>query len=297
MERIVRRLATFARWAAHTTRHLRSFTQRRTGPVVGLIVISGMGSLAVAQGTTPHKPSISPAASANADHRIRNIVLVHGAWADGSGWKGVYDILVKDGYNVSIVQEPETSFKEDVAATKRVLAQQDGPCILVAHSYGGAVITEAGTDPSVAGLVYVAAHMPDAGENEADDGKRFPSDLSKSTAIKKTADGFTYLDPAQFHEYFAADLPAEQAAFMARSQVLNAADNFKAVITTPAWRSKPSWMLVAAKDRTISPDLERWYAARANSHKVEVAGASHSVYVSRPKEVAALIEDAAAHAR
>jgi pimeloyl-ACP methyl ester carboxylesterase len=129
---------------------------------------------------------------------VRNIVLVHGAWADGSGWKGVYDILVKDGYNVSIVQEPETSFKEDVAATKRVIAQQDGPCILVAHSYGGAVITEAGTDPSVAGLVYVAAHMPDAGENEADNGKRFPSDLSKSTAIKKTADGFTYLDPAQF---------------------------------------------------------------------------------------------------
>jgi len=229
--------------------------------------------------------------------RVRNIVLVHGAWADGSGWKGVYDILVKDGYNVSIVQEPETSFQEDVAATKRVLALQDGPCILVAHSYGGAVITEAGTDPSVAGLVYIAAHMPDAGESEAGDGKRFPSDLSKSTAIKKTADGFTYLDPAQFHEYFAADLPAEQAAFMARSQVLNAAANFNAVITTPAWRSKPSWMLVATKDRTISPDLERWYAARANSHKVEVSGASHSVYVSRPKEVAALIEEAASHAR
>src|ERR1700704_3482990 len=160
------------------------------------------------------------------EQRIRNIVLVHGAWADGSGWKGVYDILVKDGYNVSIVQEPETSFKDDVAATKRTLALQDGPCILVAHSYGGAVITEAGTDPSVAGLVYIAAHMPDAGENEADDGKRFPSDLSKSTAIKKTADGFTYLDSAQFHEYFAADLSAEQAAFMARSQVLNLADNF-----------------------------------------------------------------------
>ena len=179
--------------------------------------------------------------------RVRNIVLVHGAWADGSGWKGVYDILIKDGYKVNIVQEPETSFKEDVAATKRVLALQDGPCILVAHSYGGAVITEARTDPSVAGLVYVAAHMPDAGENEADDGKRFPSDLSKSTAIKKTADGFTYLDPAQFHKYFAADLSAEQAAFMARSQVFNAADNFKAVITTAAWRSKPSWMLVATK--------------------------------------------------
>jgi len=133
-------------------------------------------------------------------HRVRNIVLVHGAWADGSGWNGVYKILTKDGYKVSIVQEPETSFKDDVAATKRILALQDGPSILVAHSYGGAVITEAGTEPSVAGLVYVAAHMPDAGEDEADDGKRFPSDLSKSTAIKKTADGFTYLDPAQFHE-------------------------------------------------------------------------------------------------
>src|ERR1700687_3669043 len=232
----------------------------------------------------------------NEDHRVQNVVLVHGAWADGSGWKGVYDILVKDGYHVSIVQEPGASFKEDVSATKRVLAQQGGPCILVAHSYGGAVITEAGTDPPVAGLVYIAAHMPDAGENEADDGKRFPSELSKSTAIKKTADGFTYLDPAQFHKYFADDLSSEQAAFMARSQVLNAADNFKAVITTPAWRSKPSWMLVAAKDRTINPDLERWYATRAKSHKVEVSGASHSVYVSRPKEVAALIEEAASHA-
>src|SRR5437879_9920988 len=200
----------------------------------------------------------------NEPPRVRNIVLVHGAWADGSGWKGVYDILVKDGYNVSIVQEPETSFKEDVAATKRILAQQDGPCILVAHSYGGAVITEAGTDPSVAGLVYIAAHMPDAGENEADDGKRFPSDLSKSTAIKKTADGFTYLDPAQFHEYFAADLPAEQAAFIARSQVFNAADNFKAVITAAAWRSKPSWMMVEKKERSIHTDLVRWYAYRAH---------------------------------
>jgi pimeloyl-ACP methyl ester carboxylesterase len=226
---------------------------------------------------------------------VKNVVLVHGAWADGSGWKGVYDILVKDGYNVTIVQEPETTFQEDVAATKRVLALQDGPCILVAHSYGGAVITEAGTDASVAGLVYIAAHMPDAGENESDDGKRFPSDLSKSTAIKKTADGFTYLDPAQFHEYFAADLSIEQAAFMTRSQVMNKADNFKGVITTPAWRSKPSWMLVAGADRTINPDLERWYATRAGSHKVEVSGASHSVYVSRPREVAALIEEAAQH--
>jgi pimeloyl-ACP methyl ester carboxylesterase len=191
---------------------------------------------------------------------ITNIVLVHGAWADGSGWKGVYDILVKDGYNVSIAQEPETSFQDDVAATKRVIAQQEGPCILVAHSYGGAVITEAGTDPSVVALVYVAVHMPDVGENEAD---------------------------------FAADLSAERAAFMARSQVFNLAGNFKAVITTAAWKSKPSWMLVAGLDRTINPELERWYATRANSHKVEVAGASHAVYVSHPKEVAEVIESAA----
>src|SRR5580692_5974260 len=232
-----------------------------------------------------------------AERGIKNIVLVHGAWADGSGWKGVYDILIKDVYTVSIVQEPETSFKEDVAATKRTLALQSGPCILVAHSYGGSVITEAGNNPSVVGLVYIAAHMPDSGEKESEDGNRFPSDLAKSGAIKKTPDGFTYIDPTQFHALFAADLPADRAAFMARSQVLNYADNFSATITTAAWRSKPSWMAVATKDRTINPDLERWYAKRANSHMVEIEGASHCVYASRPKEVAALIEDAATHAR
>jgi len=228
---------------------------------------------------------------------VKNIVLVHGAWADGSGWAGVYDILVKDGYTVSVVQEPETSFNDDVAATKHTLALQDGPCILVAHSYGGAVITEAGNDPSVVGLVYVAAHMPDAGEKESEDGKRFPSDLAKSIAIKKTPDGFTYIDPAQFHELFAADLSNEKAAFMARSQVMNFSDNFSATITSAAWRTKPSWMLVAGSDRTINPQLERWYAARAKSHVVEVPGASHVVYVSHPKEVAALIEDASNSAR
>jgi len=233
--------------------------------VIGFIV-SGMAPLAVAQGASSPASRTSSQSVADQVRRIRNIVLVHGAWVDGSGWKGVYEILVNDGYNVTIVQEPETSFKEDVAATRRALAQQDGPCVLVGHSYGGAVITEAGTDVHVVGLVYIAAHMPDAGENEADDGRRFPSDISKSTAIKKTTDGFTYIDPAQFHEYFAADLSAEQATFMARSQVLNLADNFKAVISIPAWRSKPSWMAVATKDRTINPDLERWYAKRASSH-------------------------------
>src|SRR5580698_9880326 len=224
---------------------------------------------------------------------VKNIVLVHGAWADGSGWRAVYDNLVKDGFNVSIVQEPETSFQDEVTTVKRTLALQDGPSILVAHSYGGAVITEAGTDPSVVGLVYIAAHMPDAGEKESDDGKCFPSDLAKSGAIKKTSDGFTYIDPTQFHELFAADIPGDQAAFMARSQVFNFADNFSATTTTAAWRTKPSWMVVAGSDRTINPDLERWYAKRAKSHTVEVAGASHAVYVSHPNEVAEAIESAA----
>jgi pimeloyl-ACP methyl ester carboxylesterase len=241
---------------------------------------------------------VRPAQNAqNEGLRVRNIVLVHGAWADASGWRGVYDTLVKDSYNVSMVQEPETTFQDDVAATKRVLALQDGPCILVAHSYGGAIITEAGTEPTVAALVYIAAHMPDTGEKESEGGKRFPSDLAKSGAIKKTRDGFTYVDPSQFHELFAADLPAAAAAFLARSQVFNLADNFSATITSAAWRTKPSWMLVAGSDRTINSDLERFYAKRAGSHTVEMAGASHAVYISHPKEVAALIEEAATHTR
>jgi pimeloyl-ACP methyl ester carboxylesterase len=261
-----------------------------TVAALALLMTGGCASLA-----HPESHPLAIAAQ-NEAPRVRNIVLVHGAWVDGSGWKGVYDILTRDGYDVSIVQEPLTSFQEDVAATKRVLAQQDGPCILVGHSYGGSVVTEAGTDPAVVGLVYIAAHMPDTGESEVADGKLFPSDLSKSTAIKSTPDGFVYLDPAQFHEYFAADLSSEQAAFEAHSQVLITANNFKGVITVPAWKSKPSWMLIPTSDRTINPELERWYAERAHSHTVEVPGASHSVYVSRPKEVAALIEEAAAHA-
>src|ERR1700746_312567 len=217
---------------------------RATSQSLCIVLLLFTCSALSAQNSSAQKPSAQ-----KDDHRVKNIVLVHGAWADGSGWKGVYDILVRDGFNVSIVQEPETSFKEDVAATKRTLALQDGPCILVAHSYGGAVITEAGTDPSVVGLVYVAAHMPDTGEKESEDGKRFPSDLAKSGAIKKTPDGFTYIDPAQFHELFAADLSVEQAAFMARSQLLNFAENFSATITAAAWRSKPSWMVVAGREQ------------------------------------------------
>jgi pimeloyl-ACP methyl ester carboxylesterase len=223
----------------------------------------------------------------------KNVVLIHGAWVDGSGWKPVSDILTKDGYHVTVVQEPLTSFAEDVAAARRILAQQPGPCVLVAHSYGGSVATEAGTDQHVLGLVYIASHMPDAGESESADGTRYPSDLTKAQLVRKTPDGFTYVDRMAFPEYFAADLPRDEAAFAANAQILTAADVFTATITTPAWRSKPSWMLVAGADRVINPDLERWYAARAHSHTVEVAGASHAVYWSHPKEVAALIESAA----
>jgi pimeloyl-ACP methyl ester carboxylesterase len=254
-------------------------TMKKTGSLLAAVLLMLAGTATV------------PVFAQNAP--IKSIILVHGAWVDGSGWKPVYDILIKDGYTVSVVQEPLTSFSEDVAATRRIIDQQSGPSILVGHSYGGSVITEAGTDAHVAGVVYVAAHMPDAGESEASDGRRYPSDLAKSTFIKKTPDNFNYLDPSAFPAYFAADLPLPQAQFEAHSQILTAIPNFAGAITIPAWRSKPSWMIVAGADRIINPDLERWYAKRANSHTTEIAGASHSVYESRPREVAAVIEEAA----
>lgn len=229
---------------------------------------------------------------------IKNIVLVHGAWVDASGWKPVYDILTKHGYDVTMVQEPLTSLQDDVTATKRVLDLQTGPVILVAHSYGGSIITEVGTHPHVVALVYVAAHAPDVGEDESDLGKRMPSAAQKEEgAIKKTADGFTFLNPANFHKDFAADLPREQAEFESRSQIPTAAGVFTAPMTVAAWKTKPSWAIVAGADRIINPDLERMYYARAHSRTVELEGASHSVYESRPKEVAAVIEDAAQHAQ
>ena len=174
-----------------------------------------------------------------------------------------------------------TSFAENVAATKRVLDEQPGPCILVAHSYGGSLISEAGTDPHVVGLVYIAAHMPDAGESESADGKRYPSVVSKTNVIRKTPDGFTYLDRAEFPKYFAADLPLEQAKFEAQSQIQTAATVFAGTDHYSAWRTKPSWMLVAKADQIINPDLERWYAKRAHSHTVEVDGASATRSTSR----------------
>ncbi|MEI9899833.1 MAG: alpha/beta hydrolase [Hyphomicrobium sp.] len=228
---------------------------------------------------------------------VKNIVLVHGAWVDGSGWRPVYDILTKDGFKVSVVQEPETSFAGDVAATKRVLDLQDGPTILVGHSYGGSIITEAGVHPSVVGLVYVAAHAPDVGEDEGALGKKTPSVLGKTAgAIKTTPDGFTYLDPSLFPKLFAPDLPHEEARFGASSQLLTAGEVFTTPLTAAAWTTKPSWGIVAGNDQIISPDLERWYYARAKSKVTVIPGASHSVYESHPKEVAAVIEEAARHA-
>ena len=233
----------------------------------------------------------NPGESLNA---TKNIVLVHGAWADASGWMAVYNMLANQGFNVTIVQEPETSFADDVAATTRVLDLQNGPTILVAHSYGGSVITQAGVHPSVVGLVYVAAHAPDVGEDESALGKTMPSVLGGTEgAIKLTPDNVTYLGEADYLTLFAPDLPRDRAEYMARSQVMAAASVFTTPLTQAAWRTKPSWGIVAGNDKIINPDLERWYYTRAGSHTTEIAGASHVVYESHPQEVAAVIANAA----
>ncbi len=257
---------------------------------------------------TPSKARLAPALAALAllggtaapalAAPVKNIVLVHGAWVDGSGWRPVYDILIAHGYKVTLVQEPLTSLAEDVAATKRVLDEQNGPTILVGHSYGGSIITEAGAHPKVVGLVYVAAHAPDVGENESALGKKTPNVISsKKGVVQVTADGFTFLNRPDFPMYFAPDLAPAQARFEAQSQILTAAKVFSAPMTVAAWRTKPSWGIVAGSDQIINPDLERFYYKRAHSHTTEVKGASHSVYESRPKDVAAVIEDAAQHAQ
>ena len=223
---------------------------------------------------------------------IKNVVLVHGAFADGSGWEAVANILKKDGYNVSVVQHPETSYAEDVKFTKAVIDRQPGPVVLVGHSYGGAVITEAGNDPKVAALVYIAAFALDTGESCATIEKALPP---ATTGIKATADGYFYIDPAVFHADFAGDVPQAKADFMAISQVLISADSFTHAVTTPAWKSKPTWYMVATADRSINPDQERMMAKRARAKTVEV-NSSHVAYISHPKETAKLIEEAAAGA-
>jgi pimeloyl-ACP methyl ester carboxylesterase len=222
---------------------------------------------------------------------VRNVVLVHGGFVDGSGWQGVYELLRRDGYNVAVVQNPTLSLEGDVAATRRVIDAQDGPVVLVGHSYGGAVITEAGTDPNVAALVYIAAFAPDAGESVntliAD-----PPPGAPVPPILPGKDGFLFLDREKFHDSFAGDLPAAQAAFMADSQVPWGGAALGGSITEPAWRVKPSWYLIATEDRMIPPPAQRAMSERAGSTVVEAAG-SHSIYVSQPAAVAALIEQAA----
>jgi pimeloyl-ACP methyl ester carboxylesterase len=239
-------------------------------------------------GVTPN----SAAAQSGSKAGIKNVVLVHGAFADGSGWEAVAGMLKKDGYTLSVVQHPETSYADDIKFTKAVIDRQSGPVVLVGHSYGGAVITEAGNNPKVAALVYIAAFAPDTGESCASIEKALPP---ASTGIKATDDGYFYIDPAVFHADFAADIPEAKADFMAISQVLISADSFSSQIKTPAWKSKPTWYMVATGDRSINPDQERMMAKRAHAKTIEVKS-SHVAYISHPKETAKLIEEAAASA-
>jgi pimeloyl-ACP methyl ester carboxylesterase len=219
-----------------------------------------------------------------------NIVLVHGGFVDGSGWEGVYTILKNDGGRVSIVQNPTISLEDDVAATHRMLASLDGPVILVGHSYGGVVITEAGNHPNVTGLVYIAAFAPDAGESVASLIKD-PPPGAPVPPILPPRDGYLFLDKARFQASFAADVDNAKAAFMADSQVPWGLAALSGTATQPAWKSKPSWYMVATEDRMIPPAAQRAMATRAGSTVVEERG-SHAIYVSQPASVAALIEKA-----
>ncbi len=222
---------------------------------------------------------------------MKNIVLVHGGFVDGAGWESVYKTLKKNGYNVSVVQNPTISLEDDVAATKRVLAAQDGPAILVGHSYGGVVITEAGNDPKVAGLVYISAFAPDKGESVASLIKD-PPPGAPVPPILPPRDGYLFLDKAKFSASFAADVDKEKAAFMADSQVPWGVGAVSGTISEPAWKKKPSWYLVATEDKMIPPVAQRSMSKRAGATVTEVKG-SHAIYVSQPDAVVALIEQAA----
>jgi pimeloyl-ACP methyl ester carboxylesterase len=225
------------------------------------------------------------------DSTVKTIVLVHGGFVDGSGWEEVYKLLKKDGYTVSIVQNPTISLPDDVAVTRRVLATHDGPVILVGHSYGGAVITEAGNDPKVAGLVYITAFALDNGESVSAIIKSAPPG-APVPPILPPQDGFLFLDKDKFASSFAADVDAEKAAFMADSQVPWGVEALSGTISEAAWRTKPSWYLIATDDKMIPPPAQRFMSKRAGSTVVEVAG-SHAIYVSQPSAVAKLIKDAA----
>jgi len=222
---------------------------------------------------------------------MKNVVVVHGGFADGAGWEGVYKILRRNGYNVSVVQNPTITLEGDVAATKLILGAQDTPAILVGHSYGGAVITEAGNDPKVAKLVYIAAFAPDEGES-VNTLIKDPPPGAPVPPILPPRDGYLFLDKAKFPASFAADVEPDKAAFMADSQVPWGVDALGGTIRQPAWRTKPSWYMVTTEDRMIPPPAQRFMAKRAGSTVVEVKG-SHAIYVSQPEAVATLIEQAA----
>ncbi|WP_339948039.1 alpha/beta hydrolase [uncultured Albimonas sp.] len=242
-------------------------------------------ALAVGGALTAALGAVGPALA----DQIDNVVIVHGALADGSGWRKVHDLLAAKGYAVTVVQPPMTSLADDVKATRRILDLQDGPSVLVGHSYGGMIVTEAGAAENVARIVYIAAFQPDEGETLLDLATGTPP---ASTGIKATPDGFLYLDPEVFAADFAADLPKAEAEFMARSQVFPAAAAFETPVAAPAWKDKPSWALIPTEDRAINPELMRRMAERAGSAAVEIA-ASHAVFASQPEAVAALIETAA----
>jgi len=230
-------------------------------------------------------------AQTNASTAVKNIVLVHGGFVDGSGWQGVYKALKKNGYNVTVVQNSTTSLADDVATTKRAIATQDGPVILVGHSYGGAVITEAGNDARVVGLVYIAAFAPDRGESVSLLIKSAPPG-APVPPILPPVDGYLMLDKAKFPASFAGDVSPEEAAFMADSQVPWSVNALGGAVTEPAWKAKPSWYLLTTEDRMIPPDAQRQMSKRAGATVVEVKG-SHAVYVSQPQAVAHIIEAAA----
>ena len=220
-----------------------------------------------------------------------SVILVHGGFVDGAGWEGVYNELKKDGYNVSVVQNPTTSLADDVAATRLAIARANGPVLLVGHSYGGVVVTEAGTDPKVAGLVYITAFAPDKGESVESLIKNPPPGAPVPPILPPQA-GYLFLDKAKFRASFAADVPESKAAFLADSQVPWGVAALSGSVTEPAWKTKPSWYLVATEDKMIPPDAQRAMSKRAGSATVEVKG-SHAIYVSQPQAVAALIEQAA----
>jgi pimeloyl-ACP methyl ester carboxylesterase len=220
---------------------------------------------------------------------IKNVVLVHGAFADGSGWEAVASLLKRDGYRVSVAQPPETSYADDQKYTKAAIDAMDGPVVLVGHSYGGSIITEAGNHPKVAALVYIAAFALDEGESCASIEQAVPQ---ASKAFKPDANGNWWIDEEHFAADFAGDIPPEKAWFMAISQVPISTDSFTHKVTKPAWKTKPTWYMVAAADRSINPDQERMMAKRAKAKTVEL-NASHVAYISHPTETVKLIEEAA----